>query len=122
MCARAQQRQPAGGGAIDSLRQSIHQSGASISYDALPDVFCDPELITIAFASIIENSIKFRSPAVPEVRISAITKEDGWVFLFPTMVSELLRSIEAGFLGFSNESPPSRIPVRVWGWQSSAGS
>ena len=67
-------------GAIASVRQSIHQSGASISYDALPDVFCDPDLITIALASLIENSIKFRGPAVPEVRISAITREDAWAF------------------------------------------
>ena len=67
-------------GAIESVRQSIDQSGASVSYEPLPDVFCDPALLTIALASVIENSIKFRGPAVPEVRISAITREDAWIF------------------------------------------
>jgi light-regulated signal transduction histidine kinase (bacteriophytochrome) len=60
-------------GALAMLQHTIAQSGASITSDSLPKLWCDPSQITYALASLIENSIKFRGPQRPEIHVGALS-------------------------------------------------
>ncbi|HLK47039.1 MAG TPA: ATP-binding protein [Bryobacteraceae bacterium] len=62
--------------ALASLNTAIEQSGASVSYDRLPDLYCDPAQIVYLLVSLVENSIKFRSQVAPEIHISASSNAD----------------------------------------------
>src|SRR5260370_29099845 len=53
------------------IQQAITESDALVTHDDLPEVYCDPTQICFVFASLIENSIKFRSEQRPEFHISA---------------------------------------------------
>jgi light-regulated signal transduction histidine kinase (bacteriophytochrome) len=53
------------------IQQAITESDALVTHDDLPEVYCDPTQICFVFASLIENSIKFRSEQRPEIHISA---------------------------------------------------
>jgi light-regulated signal transduction histidine kinase (bacteriophytochrome) len=67
-------------GAQASMQPAIDQSGAMITQDPLPELFCDPNQIGYAFASLLENSIKFRGEHRPEIHVSASAEDDLWVF------------------------------------------
>jgi light-regulated signal transduction histidine kinase (bacteriophytochrome) len=65
--------------AMAAVRQTIERSDALVTHDELPDVYCDPTQISYVFASLIENSIKFRSEGRPEIHITARPEESDWV-------------------------------------------
>jgi light-regulated signal transduction histidine kinase (bacteriophytochrome) len=67
-------------GAKASIQPEIDQSGAVVTQDPLPELYCDPNKITFTFASLIENSIKFRCEYRPEIHVSAASGEDNWIF------------------------------------------
>jgi light-regulated signal transduction histidine kinase (bacteriophytochrome) len=66
--------------AVRWLDAAIVESGAKVQQNDLPRIQCDPNQMTYAFASLIENAIKFRSEEPPEVRISAASQGDDWLF------------------------------------------
>ena len=57
--------------ATAAVQQAIERNDALVTHDELPDVYCDPTQISYVFASLIENSIKFRSERRPEIHITA---------------------------------------------------
>jgi light-regulated signal transduction histidine kinase (bacteriophytochrome) len=57
-------------------RQAIEGSDAQVTHDDLPEVYCDPTQISVVFASLIENSIKFRSEQSPQIHIAARPQEN----------------------------------------------
>jgi signal transduction histidine kinase len=61
-----------------SLQAAIDEHGATVTHDPLPEIYCDPAQIGYAFASLLENSIKFRSEHPPEIHVSAAAKDDIW--------------------------------------------
>jgi light-regulated signal transduction histidine kinase (bacteriophytochrome) len=61
---------------LSSLKPVIDENGASVTRDDLPELYCDPAQITFVFLSLMENSIKFRSQARPEIHVSAVSDED----------------------------------------------
>jgi len=63
-----------------SIQSAIDQNGATVTYDSLPQVYCDPNQISYALASLIENSIKFRCELKPEIHVSAAAEADAWKF------------------------------------------
>jgi light-regulated signal transduction histidine kinase (bacteriophytochrome) len=67
-------------GALASIRPVIEQNSAAVTYDQLPELYCDPAQIAYAFRSLIENAIKFRSEQRPEVYVSVTPEEGFWVF------------------------------------------
>jgi light-regulated signal transduction histidine kinase (bacteriophytochrome) len=67
-------------GALVSIQQAIDLNGAAITHDTLPELYCDPSQISYAFASLIENSIKFRREQSPEIHVSVSSEESFWVF------------------------------------------
>jgi light-regulated signal transduction histidine kinase (bacteriophytochrome) len=66
--------------ALVSIRHAIEQNVAVVSHEQLPELYCDPRQIGCAFASLIENAIKFRSEQRPEVHVSAIREGNFWAF------------------------------------------
>ena len=62
--------------AIASVHQAIERNDALVTHDDLPEVYCDPTQISYVFASLIENSIKFRSDRKPEIHITATEADD----------------------------------------------
>jgi light-regulated signal transduction histidine kinase (bacteriophytochrome) len=67
-------------GALATIQQAIDGNEAVVTHDSLPEVYGDPNQICYIFASLIENSIKFRSQCRPEIHIAAAPQENGWRF------------------------------------------
>jgi light-regulated signal transduction histidine kinase (bacteriophytochrome) len=67
-------------GALATIQPAMDGSEAVVTRDALPEVYGDPSQICYIFASLIENSIKFRSQCRPEIHVTAIPDENGWLF------------------------------------------
>ncbi len=67
-------------GALASLRPAIEQNRALVTHQQLPEVYGDPAQISCAFASLIENAIKFRSEQIPEIDVSVNLEEDFHLF------------------------------------------
>jgi PAS domain S-box-containing protein len=64
--------------AIVNLRAAIEESGAAVTYDALPTVEADDTQLAQVFQNLIGNALKFRSASVPRIHVSSIEKEKEW--------------------------------------------
>ena len=67
-------------GAIAMIQPAMEQSSALLTHDLLPSVYGDPTQICYVFASLIDNSIKFRSEQPPRIHVAATTEGNAWVF------------------------------------------
>jgi light-regulated signal transduction histidine kinase (bacteriophytochrome) len=65
--------------ALCALRESIRESGASITYDPLPEVRMPEVHLQQLFQNLIGNSIKYRRE-VPDIHISAADQDGHWIF------------------------------------------
>jgi PAS domain S-box-containing protein len=66
---------------LESLSQTIIESGASVTYDSLPAVRIDATHLRQLFQNLIGNAIKYRSPErAPAVHVSAERKNGSWAF------------------------------------------
>jgi light-regulated signal transduction histidine kinase (bacteriophytochrome) len=66
--------------ALATIQPAMDRNEAVVTHDALPEVYGDPSQICHIFASLIENSIKFRSQYRPEIHITAIPRDNDWLF------------------------------------------
>jgi light-regulated signal transduction histidine kinase (bacteriophytochrome) len=66
--------------AIGAMQPAIEESGAIVTHDALPELFCNPDQLIWAFSALIENSIKFRAESRPAIHISAAQRGRTWEF------------------------------------------
>ena len=60
--------------AMVNLRAAIEESGASVTYEALPVVQGDDTQIAQLFQNLIGNALKFRSASVPRIHVSCVQK------------------------------------------------
>jgi len=67
-------------GALASIQRAIDENGAVVTHDPLPELSCDPSQIVYTFAGLIQNSIRFRRAARPEIHVSAAADGNAWVF------------------------------------------
>lgn len=65
--------------ALDTLRLSVAQSGATVHADALPTLLADRSQATRLFQNLLSNAIKFRGEDAPQVAVSARRDGDEWV-------------------------------------------
>src|SRR5665213_428482 len=63
-----------------NLTADLERSSVEISNDPLPVVWADTMLIVQLLQNLIENSIKYRSEAIPRIHITAAQRSDGWLF------------------------------------------
>lgn len=68
--------------ALKNLRGAIEESGARVTYDALPPVQADESQLAQLFQNLVGNAIKYQSAGnVPQVHITAENTSDGyWTF------------------------------------------
>lgn len=66
--------------ALVHLSDAIEESGAVVAADPLPVVHGDDTQLTQLFKNLISNAIRFCGAAPPRVHISAVRKEEAWVF------------------------------------------
>ncbi len=66
--------------ALENLNERIEETGASIVVDSLPTVAADPVQAERLFTNLIQNAIKYRGEATPEVRVSATRRDRFWEF------------------------------------------
>jgi chemotaxis family two-component system sensor kinase Cph1 len=67
-------------GALALVESMAREADALVTHDDLPQLHCDPNQMIYALTSLVENSIKFRGPGRPEIRISATPNREGWLF------------------------------------------
>jgi signal transduction histidine kinase len=65
--------------ALISISDAVRESGAVVTSDPLPEVVCDPSQVVFLFASLMDNSIKFRQSPAPDIHVSAFPDEREWV-------------------------------------------
>ncbi len=67
--------------ALTNLRGAIQESGALVTYEALPTVMADDVQLVQLFQNLVGNAIKYQSAGVPKVHVSA-ARNDGkkWIF------------------------------------------
>ena len=66
--------------AIDNLRIAITEAEASITHDPLPIVHVDDTQLIQLFQNLLENALKFRDEAPPEIHIGAVRRDEDWHF------------------------------------------
>jgi light-regulated signal transduction histidine kinase (bacteriophytochrome) len=66
--------------ALENLKVVVEQTGADVTQDRLPEVTTDPTLLAQVFQNLVNNAIKFRGEETPHIHISALRKENNWVF------------------------------------------
>jgi len=62
------------------MRAAIEESGAAVTYDALPIAKADDVQLAQLFQNLIGNALKFRSASVPRISVFAKEKETEWEF------------------------------------------
>jgi light-regulated signal transduction histidine kinase (bacteriophytochrome) len=67
--------------ALASLRGTIEESGAVVTYDPLPPLTTDGTQLAQVFQNLVGNAIKYHSDEVPNVHVSAAKTGGGeWIF------------------------------------------
>jgi signal transduction histidine kinase len=66
--------------AAADLDDVIRAGGAEVEIGELPRLSVEPQLLRTVFQNLIANSLKFRSPAPPRIRIEAARGGERWLF------------------------------------------
>lgn len=65
---------------LAKLSQELRESGAEVTYDALPRIRSDPDRLQQLFESLLHNALIHRGSAAPRVHISAEKHAEIWLF------------------------------------------
>lgn len=65
---------------ISHLNPELLSIKATITYDPLPVISGDPNMIQLLFEHLIDNAIKYRSESPPTIHIFAEKQSDGFLF------------------------------------------
>ncbi|WNG23628.1 PAS domain-containing protein [Cystobacter fuscus] len=66
--------------ALANLKTLVDETGASITQGPLPRVMADESQLTQLFQNLVGNSLKFRGPKPPRIRVDAERQGDSWRF------------------------------------------
>jgi light-regulated signal transduction histidine kinase (bacteriophytochrome) len=66
--------------ALMNLRRAIEETGAQVTYEALPDINADQAQMAQVFQNLIGNALKYRSELAPRVHVSARQQGEEWIF------------------------------------------
>jgi light-regulated signal transduction histidine kinase (bacteriophytochrome) len=65
---------------IGTLKHLIDENMANVTCGDLPEVWADKGQMGQLFQNLIQNAIKYRSDAAPDIQISAVEENDEWRF------------------------------------------
>ncbi|HEY4362028.1 MAG TPA: ATP-binding protein [Bryobacteraceae bacterium] len=65
---------------LSSLAEAIRESGASLTYDSLPEIAMSEAHLQQVFQNLIGNALKYRREERPQIHISAVREDGGWRF------------------------------------------
>jgi PAS domain S-box-containing protein len=65
---------------VDDLDHLIRETGAAVTSENLPVVCAHENRLAQLFQNLIGNALKYRSTQAPRVHISAVERENWWVF------------------------------------------
>jgi PAS domain S-box-containing protein len=65
---------------LANLSEAIRQSGAEVTYDALPEVFMGEAHLQQVFQNLVGNALKYRTELPPRIHISAERRGEFWRF------------------------------------------
>jgi len=65
---------------LAKLDQELRANAASVTYDKLPRVSGNPDLLMEVFANLLRNALCHRGSAPPLIRITAERRVDEWLF------------------------------------------
>ncbi len=68
--------------ALGNLRSAIEESHAVITHDPLPSLRANPTEMLQLFQNLLSNAIKFCSKGKPCIHITAVKRQEGWLFSF----------------------------------------
>jgi len=66
--------------ALMQLHESIATSSATITHDPLPTIKAHPAHLQLVFQELLDNAVKFRTTAPPQIHVWAEHEERGWRF------------------------------------------
>jgi chemotaxis family two-component system sensor kinase Cph1 len=66
--------------ALEHLQSRIEESGAKVTFDALPIVCANQDLLMQVFQNLISNAIKYADEKPVEINVSGRRAADEWVF------------------------------------------
>ena len=55
-----------------NLRATLDETGATLTYDEVPNVLGDPTQLVQLFENLFSNALKYRSPEAPRIHVSAV--------------------------------------------------
>jgi PAS domain S-box-containing protein len=65
---------------LELLEAKLEAAGARVTHDPLPEVSGDETLLVQLLQNLIENAVKYRGPAPPQVHVSARLDGGDWIF------------------------------------------
>jgi PAS domain S-box-containing protein len=66
--------------AMNNLEAAIAESSAEVSWDPMPEIFADSDMLTQVLQNLIANAIKFNKEPIPRVHVSAVVEGSNWLF------------------------------------------
>src|SRR5256714_731304 len=66
--------------ALENVKLSIDEAGATITKDGLPTVLADAGQLEHLFLNLVSNALKFGGAAPPEIRLAAERRDREWLF------------------------------------------
>lgn len=66
--------------ALSGLAEAIRESGATVTFDTLPEVYMGETHLQQVFQNLISNALKYRNEKPPDIHISAINLGASWRF------------------------------------------
>lgn len=66
--------------ALENLQAAIEESGAQVTWDALPKVTVAELQLVQLFQNLVGNAIKYRGERVPRIHLAARSTEKEWIF------------------------------------------
>jgi len=64
--------------ALDNLEVALRESGAAVRRGPLPTLRAEPLQLALLLQNLVENAIKYRGEAAPEIRVEATAGEGDW--------------------------------------------
>ena len=66
--------------ALENLQAAIEESGAQVTWDALPKVTAAELQLVQLFQNLVGNAIKYRGERVPRIHVAGHSTEKEWIF------------------------------------------